>query len=94
MAETLIAYTRKDVFNLAHDVMLTCVYGRDDKRDQKHGYQAKLMAQLLRDNPDLFDPVIEELSHVSADVAIQRFINRLEDFVDTKDWPIPAEEHV
>ena len=87
-----IDYSFPEVVSLGHDVNLSVTH-RTVERDAKSSYQAKLLARILEDNLDLFDPFIEEMRHVVSDVGIQRVIDRLGEFCDTHEWSIPATQH-
>ena len=78
---------------LAHDVLRGCAIHRTPDRDRKHTYQARLLAIALDTNNRLWEPLLEEIKHCWADVQIQRMMNRLDEFVCTKDWEWPADRY-
>ena len=78
---------------LAHDVLMGCAIHRTPDKDRKHAYQARLLALALESNDKLWDPLLEEISQCWADVQIQRFINRLDEFVCTRDWEWPSDRY-
>lgn len=88
-----ITFDLDDAIHLAHDVLMGCAIHRTPDKDRKHAYQAKLLALTLKHNVKLWEPILKEIKHCWADTQIQRFINRLDEFVCTKDWDWPAERY-
>lgn len=87
-----VKYSFTEIVALAHDVVMSTIH-RTPEKDAQSSYKAKTLARLVDVDDGLFEPLFHELSHAASDVSLQRVIDRLDEFCDTRDWPISASRH-
>lgn len=87
-----ISLTLQQVVCLAHDALMSNIH-RTAQKDRESAYKVKLLACLIRDNDNLWEPLMAEISQVWNETAIQRLVNRLDEYASSMGWPICAERH-